>query len=255
MAHKLTSLVIALCSLLVITSCGTGKKLEASQMQVDDLRAETAKLQTTIDQLNKQVSDLNAKNTAVSGEYAQYKKSCAATEEKYKMTMEAQEREEAAMRLMQQKLETALADFKERGVDVYMKNGYVFVSLPHDLLYKSGSAALEKGGVEALAPVASILGDYPNLRVIVLGNTDDKMFKKGSDNWTLSTERANGVVRVFRDTYKIDPLRLTAAGKGKYNPIADNSTEEGRAKNRRTDIILNPDLDKIWSTAQAMTNN
>ena len=89
----------------------------------------------------------------------------------------------------------------------------------------------------------------------MLGNTDDKMFKKGSDNWTLSTERANGVVRAFRDTYKIDPLRLTAAGKGKYNPIADNSTEEGRAKNRRTDIILNPDLDKIWSTAQAMTNN
>ena len=249
MVQKLTSLVIAVGTLLLTTSCGTGKKLEASQMQVDELRAESAKLQTTIDQLNKQVSDLNAKNSAMSSEYAQYKTGCEATAEKYRQTQEVLDREAAALAQVQQKLETALADFKERGVDVYMKNGYVFVSLPQDLLYKSGSATLDKGGVEALAPVASILGDYPNLRVIVLGNTDDKMFKKGSDNWTLSTERANGVVRAFRDTYKIDPVRLTAAGKGKYNPIADNTTEEGRAKNRRTDIILNPDLDKLWSAS------
>ena len=247
MAHKLSIVVTAICTVILISSCGTGKKLEASQMQVDDLRAETEKLQANINHLNKQVSDLNAKNTSMSGEYAQYKKTCEATQEKYQAAQDVLSRQDAALAQVQQKLETALADFKAKGVDVYMKNGYVFVSLPQDLLYKSGSAALDKGGVEALAPVASILGDYPNLRVIVLGNTDDKMFKKGSDNWTLSTERANGVVRAFRDTYKIDPVRLTAAGKGKYNPIADNSTEEGRAKNRRTDIILNPDLDKLWA--------
>ena len=118
--------------------------------------------------------------------------------------------------------------------------------LPQFLLYKSGSATLDKGGVEALAPVASILGDYPNLRVIVLGNTDDKMFKKGSDNWTLSTERANAVVRALEKSYNVDPARLTSAGRGSYNPVADNETSEGKARNRRTEIIFNPDFSKLW---------
>jgi len=87
--------------------------------------------------------------------------------------------------------------------------------------------------------------------VYVVGNTDDKKFKKGnSDNLSLSTERANGVVRVLRDDYQVDPTLLVAAGKGKYAPVADNSTEEGRAKNRRTEIILNPDLLKLWESVQ-----
>jgi len=85
----------------------------------------------------------------------------------------------------------------------------------------------------------------------VIGNTDDKKFKGSSDNMSLSTERANGVVRILANDYKVDPTRLTAAGKGKYNPVADNKTEEGRAKNRRTEIILNPDWEKVWETVEA----
>jgi len=102
-----------------------------------------------------------------------------------------------------------------------------------------------------LGNLANALNGYPDLKVIVVGNTDDVMYKKGAmDNWTLSTDRANGVVRILRDDYKVDPVRLTAAGKSKYNPIADNSTKEGKAKNRRTEIILNPDLEKIWDSVQ-----
>ncbi|HET6723252.1 MAG TPA: OmpA family protein, partial [Chitinophagaceae bacterium] len=86
------------------------------------------------------------------------------------------------------------------------------------------------------------------LKVIVVGNTDDVKMKGAKDNWTLSTERANGVVRTLRDSYKVDPTRLTAAGKGKYNPIADNTTAEGRAKNRRTEIVLNPDWRRVWES-------
>ena len=249
MAHKLIISTIALSMLLLSTSCGTGKKLEASEAQVAELQNVNKLLQDDNAKLNKQVSDLNARNSSMSNEYAQYKKGCEDVQQKYKAAQDVLDNQAAALKQIQEKLEAALADMKEKGVEVYFKNGYVFVSLPGELLYKSGSAALEKKSVDALGPVASVLNDYPNLRVIVLGNTDDVQYKKGSDNWTLSTERANGVVRAFRDTYKIDPIRLTSAGKSKYNPIADNTTEEGRAKNRRTDIILNPDLDKLWSAA------
>jgi chemotaxis protein MotB len=78
----------------------------------------------------------------------------------------------------------------------------------------------------------------------------DRSAKKGSDNWSLSTERANGVVRILKDDYEVDPSRLTAAGKGKYAPLTDNSTAEGRAKKPRIEIILNPDYSKIWEMAR-----
>ena len=106
-----------------------------------------------------------------------------------------------------------------------------------------------EAGKNALGSLASALNDYPNLKVIVMGHTDDVHVKGKADNLSLSTERANGVLRILRDSYNVDPTRLTAAGQGKYNPVADNSTEEGRAKNRRTDIILNPDMERIWRSA------
>jgi chemotaxis protein MotB len=133
---------------------------------------------------------------------------------------------------------------------VYAKDGLVYVSMEDNLLYKSGRAALSDSSKYALAKLARVLNDYPKLHVIVVGNTDTVQFKKGSDNWTLSTERANCVVRVLRDS-GVDPSRLTSAGKGKYAPVADNSTTEGRARNRRTDIILNPDMERIWQSVQS----
>jgi chemotaxis protein MotB len=118
------------------------------------------------------------------------------------------------------------------------------------LMYKTGSAALAPDAKAALGNLASVLNEYPKLKVYVVGNTDDKPFKKGGDNLQLSTDRANGVVRILASDYKVDPSRLTAAGRGKYSPVADNSTAEGRAKNRRTEIIINPDLVKIWQSVQ-----
>jgi len=102
-------------------------------------------------------------------------------------------------------------------------------------------------GQEALAVVAQVLNDNPNLKIYVVGHTDSVKVTKGfTDNWSLSTERANSVVRVLRDQYQVTMDRVTSAGQGKYDPVADNSTPEGRAKNRRTDIILNPDLSRFW---------
>jgi chemotaxis protein MotB len=92
-----------------------------------------------------------------------------------------------------------------------------------------------------------VLNENPNLLVYVIGNTDSVKVVRGfTDNWSLSTERANTVVRVLRDQYQVSMDRVTSAGRGKYDPIADNATADGRKQNRRTDIILNPDLSRLW---------
>ena len=149
------------------------------------------------------------------------------------------------------KLTAAMQSFENKGVELYSRNGMIYVSMSEGLLYKSGSGKLGNAGIEALGQLASALNEYPKLRVIVVGNTDTMKVKGVADNWSLSTERANGVVRVLKDKYAVDPARLTAAGHGKFDPIESNETAEGRAKNRRTDIILNPDLDRIWEEAKA----
>ena len=92
--------------------------------------------------------------------------------------------------------------------------------------------------------------DNPGITAIIVGNTDTIPVKGVADNWSLSTERANSVVRVLHDIYYINPIRLTAAGRGKYNPVAVNDTPEGREKNRRIEIILNPDLSRLWELSE-----
>jgi chemotaxis protein MotB len=193
---------------------------------------------------------IGAKNEALNAQYESYKKDCENLKEKLSVVEEILTEEAGKLHKVEALLTTALADFQANGVDVYSKGGLVYVSLPHALLYSSGSAAVNEKGRNALSKLSVVLNQYPKLRVIVSGNTDSIQFKKGSDNLSLSTERANGVVRILRDKYQVDPVRLTSAGKGKYNPVADNTTGEGRAKNRRTDIILNPDLERIWNSVK-----
>lgn len=249
MLQKLKMLA-TLIVIIVASSCVSKKKLQAAQAEVDQLKSQVAQLTKNNNDLQKQLADLTASNKAMMTEYNSYKDNCQAAQAKLQAVQAYLHDEYNTLQALEKKIEDALVDFKDKGVEVYYKNGLVYVRMEDNLLYKSGSAALGDKGKTALSSLASVLNDYPKLKVIVLGNTDDVQFKKGSDNWSLSTERANGVVRILRDDYKVEPSRLTAAGKGKYSPVADNSTAEGRAKNRRTDIILNPDLDKLWESVQ-----
>lgn len=233
------------------SSCGPSKKLQAANSEVSQLQTRNAELEKNYNTLKQESAEQKTSYEKLLADYGKYKQECEETQEKLAVVREVLTEEARTLEMVQDKLDSALVDFKEKGVEVYYKNGLVFVSMADNLLYKSGSSVLGAEGKKALAPLATVLKDYPNLKVIVLGNTDDVQFKKGSDNWTLSTERANGVVRTLRDDYKVDPARLTAAGKAKYNPIAENTSAEGRAKNRRTDIILNPDIDRVWKTVRA----
>ena len=236
---------------IILSSCGTGKKLDAANVKIMNLQSENASLKTKVDEQQKQLDENARAKQVAQQEYETYKKECEDAKVKLDAVRALLAEQYAKLQAMRAKIEEALADFNNKGVEVYYKDGFVYVSMADNMLYKPGSAALGAEGKKALASLADAINGYPDLKVIVVGNTDDQKFKKGDkDNLSLSTDRANGVVRILATEYKVDPTRLTSAGKGKFNPIADNATPEGRAKNRRTDIILNPNLEKIWESVQ-----
>lgn len=144
-------------------------------------------------------------------------------------------------------LRNALLGFNSDELSVEIINGKVYVSMSDKLLFKSGSSAVEEKGKEALKLLAEVLNKNTDINILVEGHTDNVPIKTAvyKDNWDLSVARATSIVRILSVDYKTIPARLTASGKGEYFPKADNETAEGRAKNRRTEIILSPKLDEI----------
>jgi len=144
-------------------------------------------------------------------------------------------------------LRNALLGFNSDELSVEIINGKVYVSMSDKLLFKSGSSAVEAKGKEALKLLGEVLDKNVDIDILVEGHTDNVPIRTSiyKDNWDLSVARATSIVRILSDDYKIAPTRLTASGKGEYFPKADNETPEGRAKNRRTEIILSPKLDEV----------
>lgn len=144
-------------------------------------------------------------------------------------------------------LRNALLGFNSDELSVEIKNGKVYVSMSDKLLFKSGSSAVEDKGKEALKLLSEVLDKNTDIDILVEGHTDKVPIKTAiyKDNWDLSVARATSIVRILSVDYKIAPTRMTASGKGEYFPKSDNETTEGRAKNRRTEIILSPKLDEI----------
>jgi chemotaxis protein MotB len=145
-------------------------------------------------------------------------------------------------------IKKALLSFKSDEISVEMKNGKVYVSMSDKLLFKSGSADVEEKGLEALKKLAEVLNKNKDVAVMIEGHTDNVPIKTAQfkDNWDLSVARATNIVRMLDEVHKVDAKTLTAAGKGEYTPKASNETAEGRAKNRRTEIILSPKLDELY---------
>jgi chemotaxis protein MotB len=144
-------------------------------------------------------------------------------------------------------LTRSLSASEMKDVDVQVLKGVVYISLSDNMLYKSGSYEMSDRAGETLSKIAKIIKDYSSYDVLVEGNTDNVPIaqKNLRNNWDLSALRASSVVQALQNTYGVDPKRLTAGGRGEYNPIADNSTEAGRSKNRRTQIIITPKLDQF----------
>jgi chemotaxis protein MotB len=143
----------------------------------------------------------------------------------------------------------ALLSFNNEELTVEMKNGKVYVSLSDKLLFKSGSADIEEKGQEAIKKLSEVLNKNPEIDILIEGHTDNVPLRNSvnfKDNWELSTGRATNIVRILSDICKVNPKRLTAAGRSEYLPKMSNETAEGRAKNRRTEIILTPKLDELY---------
>lgn len=145
------------------------------------------------------------------------------------------------------KLTRSLSREELKDVDVQVLKGVVYISLNDNMLYKSGSYEISPKAGETLAKIAKIITDYNDYEVLVEGNTDDVPISKQNirNNWDLSCLRASSVVMELQTKYGVNPSRLTAGGRGEYNPLESNATEQGRARNRRTQIIITPKLDQF----------
>ena len=133
------------------------------------------------------------------------------------------------------------------------KDGKVYVAMSDKLLFQSGSARLDKRGEEALGKLAEVLNKQTDIDVFIEGHTDNKPINtvQFKDNWDLSVIRATSVVRILIKNYNVNPLQIQPSGRGEYMPVDDNETAEGRSKNRRTEIIMAPKLDKLFQMLQS----
>ena len=153
-----------------------------------------------------------------------------------------------AMRNLKDAISRALTDFEGKGLTVEQRDGKVYVSMENKLLFKSGSWAVGTEGRTAVQQLGSVLADNPDIAVLIEGHTDNVPYTGNaqlSGNWDLSTKRATAIVKILKENSSINPGNLTAAGRGEFAPIATNDTAEGKAKNRRIEVILTPKLDEI----------
>ncbi|MDP6909521.1 MAG: OmpA family protein, partial [Flavobacteriales bacterium] len=167
-------------------------------------------------------------------------------EERLKMLEEIVRKQDELMNALSDRVKSALMGFDADELSVEMRDGKVYVSMSDKLLFRSGSDAVESKGVEALQKIADVMVSNTDINMAIEGHTDSIPIKTNrfKDNWDLSVARSVSVVRLLQDK-GVDPKRVTASGKGEFTPIGDNRTKEGRAKNRRTEIVLSPKLDEL----------
>jgi chemotaxis protein MotB len=145
-------------------------------------------------------------------------------------------------------LKGAIGNLDDKDINIKVDKGVVYIDISDKLLFKSGSYDVTEKAKDVLGKVAKVLSNQPNIEFMVEGHTDSVHFKNNLllDNWDLSVKRATSVVRILQNNYGLDPTHITAAGRSEYVPIADNTTAEGRAANRRTRIVILPQLDQFF---------
>ncbi|MCQ2213734.1 MAG: OmpA family protein [Bacteroidaceae bacterium] len=164
-----------------------------------------------------------------------------------KQLVDAKSKSDSLNVVLTNNLTRSLSKEELKDVDVKVLKGVVYISLNDNMLYKSGSYEISPAAASTLQKIAKIITDYKDYEVLIEGNTDNVPINKTNirNNWDLSALRASSVVQELQNKYGVNPSRLTAGGRGEYNPVADNDTEAGRAKNRRTQIIITPKLDQF----------
>jgi chemotaxis protein MotB len=268
MAFKLALLPLALL-LLLLPSCVAKKKYlsatdHVTKLQADSLSYEQrlaglqgdieelqADLAATRDALAKNQEDLGMTREQVAQREAMLSAKDAELLDKVKRMDELTRKldaQTAALSGLRKKVADALVNFKSDELTVTQKDGKIYVSLSEKLLFKSGSADVDPKGRDAIGQLAAVLNANSDIGVLVEGHTDSIPMAGGRfrDNWELSAARATSIVRLLTVDHKLDPKRVTAAGRGEFIPVASNRDADGRARNRRTEIILTPDLKELF---------
>ena len=227
---------------LSLKECETNNKnyehmLTAAQREMTDLKSSNAALQSSLASsvttsganISKLVDEINASNKYI------------------KQLVDAKSKSDSLNLALTNKLTRSLSKEELKDVDVQVLKGVVYISLNDNMLYQSGSYAISEAAGETLSKIAKIITDYEDYEVLVEGNTDNVPISQTNirNNWDLSCLRASSVIQELQNRYGVNPSRMTAGGRGEYNPIADNDTAEGRTRNRRTQIIITPKLDQF----------
>lgn len=255
---------------ILLSSCVSQKKyneLEAKQRETQDqLNTATVKLNHCLDEkerLNEQISTLNNTNAALLNNVGNLATLSKKEAENMERSLESIKEKDLAIRSMQDamnkkdsvtlalvtSLKGALGNMNDEDIEINVEKGVVYVSISDKLLFDSGRYNITERAKEVLGKVATVVKNKPNIEFMVEGHTDNKPISTSmfEDNWDLSVKRATSVVRVLQDEFGVEPARMTAAGRSYYVPVASNDTAEGRAKNRRTRIVVLPKLDQFYS--------
>ena len=253
--------IIALIFIAASSACVSKKKLIDAQMQARSLQNDSAlmaskmadqqaqinKLQSDLNALTQQNAQLSNEATNKQGQVTSLQQNLAVQQKRLQDLQHLLDQQRKAMEDLKTKMTNALTGFSSSDLTITQKNGKVYVSLSEKFLFPSGSAVVNDSGKIALGKLAAVLIANPDIAVNIEGHTDSIPIRgKFQDNWALSTARATSVVRILVDQYKVDPKRVIASGHAWFDPVDTNSTPEGRARNRRTEIILSPNLDEIY---------
>jgi chemotaxis protein MotB len=239
--------------------------LVKSKAEEDKAGDKAKSLQANVDDLNKQVDYLRANNNVVLGQLKDLSVLSGSQAESIKKSLDNIGSKDAYIQGLQSSiarkdsinmnlvmnLKGAIGDLSDGDINVKIDKGVVYVDISDKLLFKSGSFEITPKAKTVLGKVAKVLAAQPAIEFMVEGHTDSKQLIGNSngieDNWDLSVKRATTVVRILQETYNIDPKRMTAAGRSEYLPLVENNSADNRARNRRTRIVILPQLDQFFN--------
>jgi chemotaxis protein MotB len=227
------------------------QKIDSLQGQLDDAHNQLATLTQQMAELKGKYKDLSSESDKRQSLLSKSKQDLINQQAKLEHLQDLMNKQKKAIEDIRKKMTDALVGFKSNELTVSIKNGKVYVSLQENLLFPSGSAVVNPKGKEALGKLATVLNVNPDITVDIEGHTDSIPIRgKYQDNWDLSLARSASIVRILTADYKVDPTRVVASGHSQFEPVQSNGTPEGRAQNRRTDIILSPKLDELYRLLQ-----
>ena len=258
------SIFILVC--VSLSSCVSKGKFLAANSHINALASDSASTHQSLNDCNSKVAKLTddynvlrAKNSATQNDLQNTQNNLEDVTNKTNLTIAQQAKrlkdlqdliqsQRNVMNRLKKSIADALVNFKPDELTVSIKDGNVYVSLQEKLLFKSGSAVVDAKGKEALGTLAAVLNSTPDISVNIEGHTDTVPMRseKFEDNWALSTGRAASIVRILTKDYQVDPHRIIASGRGEFHPITSNETADGKKTNRRTEIILSPNLSELY---------